>query len=72
MSSGDTGFIMLCSALVFSYDTGPCFLFMADWSAGKCCQHNDGLHRHYGAVHRYVGTVWIFLSFGGKPCRNHR
>ena len=34
MSSGDTGFIMLCSALVFLMTPGLAF-FMADWSAGK-------------------------------------
>lgn len=34
MSSGDTGFIMLCSALVFLM-TRALLSFMADWSAGK-------------------------------------
>ena len=57
MSSGDTGFIMLCSALVFLMTPGLAFFLWRIGPPEKCCQHNDGLHRHYGAVHRYVGTV---------------
>ena len=66
MSSGDTGFIMLCSALVFLMTPGLAFFYGGLVRRKKCCQHNDGLHRHYGLSI----VMWVLfgysLSFGGN------
>ena len=71
MSSGDTGFIMLCSALVFLMTPGLAFFY-------------GGLVRRKNVVNTMMacigimglsivmGTVWIFPFFRRKPCRNHR
>ena len=35
MNTGDTAFMMICSALVFFMTPGLAFFYGLDWSAGK-------------------------------------
>ena len=72
MSSGDTGFIMLCSALVFLMTPGLAFFY-------------GGLVRRKNVVNTMMACIgimglsivmWVlfgyFPFFRRKPCRNHR
>ena len=36
MNTGDTGFMLICTALVFFYDTGTCFLLWWNGAKEKC------------------------------------
>lgn len=71
MNAGDTGFMLICSALVFFYDTWISLFLWRTGAKKECRQHHDGMRSDYGIVGCHVGIVWIFTVFWWKSCRNY-
>ena len=68
MNAGDTGFMLICSALVFFMTPGLAFFYGGlvrrknVVSTMMACAWIVGCH---------VGIVWIFTVFWWKSCRNY-
>lgn len=71
MNAGDTGFMLICSALVFFMTPGLAFFYGRTGAKKECRQHHDGMRSDYGIVGCHVGIVWIFTVFWWKSCRNY-
>ena len=72
MNAGDTGFMLICTAFVFFYDTWACVFLRRTGPQKKCGKYHDGLWGDHGAVRCYVDIVWIFAGIWRKPWRDYR
>lgn len=61
MNAGDTGFMMICAAMVFFMTPGLAFFYGGLVRQEKCCQYDAGLYSPDGSVCGDVGFVWLFV-----------
>ena len=73
MGTGNSGFILVCSGMVFLMTPALAF-FMVDWKGEKYLEHNDDGDLHHGTSFSSVGGGWVFAFFQWYRClyRQHR
>lgn len=66
MNAGDTGFMLICSALVFFMTPGLAFFYGGLVRRKNVVSTMMAWRSDYGIVGCHVGIVWIFTVFWWK------
>ena len=72
MNAGDTGFMLICTALVFFMTPGLAFFYGGLVRRKKCGKYHDGVYLYHGTFRSYVDTFRIFPLFWWQSWRNNR